>query len=209
MKNITISLITFTFGVISLVLSCQSSDSNKVNPSTPASYDAKVLPDSVYLRMGKEYALGAQTVLGKNLTEAIQKKGTTYAVDFCNTRAYPLTDSMSKKFNVLLKRVTDKERNRANRANESELEILSAMKKNIDEGKSPEPQLVRNIGKVTAYYAITTTALCLQCHGNKDKDINTETFNKIRTLYPSDNAIGYGINQLRGIWAVQMEVRTN
>jgi hypothetical protein len=83
------------------------------------------------------------------------------------------------------------------------------MKKNIDEGKSPEPQLVRNIGKVTAYYAITTTALCLQCHGNKDKDINTETFNKIRTLYPSDNAIGYGINQLRGIWAVQMDVRTN
>ena len=46
--------------------------------------------------------------------------------------------------------------------------------------------------------------MCLQCHGNKENDISTGTLTKINTLYPKDKAIGYGINQVRGLWVVEM-----
>lgn len=44
--------------------------------------------------------------------------------------------------------------------------------------------------------------MCLQCHGKPDEDIQKPTFKKIVNLYPKDKAIGYGINEVRGIWSI-------
>ena len=54
------------------------------------------------------------------------------------------------------------------------------------------------------YYPIVTKAMCLQCHGKKDINISSTTYATIRKLYPSDKAIGYGENELRGLWAIEM-----
>ncbi|WP_232771598.1 hypothetical protein [Tenacibaculum sp. Bg11-29] len=48
-----------------------------------------------YNERGLKYALTTKSVLGKNLMSTIQKEGTLAALNFCNERAYPLTDSMS------------------------------------------------------------------------------------------------------------------
>jgi hypothetical protein len=46
--------------------------------------------------------------------------------------------------------------------------------------------------------------MCLQCHGKPNVDINEATLGQIEKLYPNDKAVGYGLNELRGIWVVEM-----
>jgi len=58
---------------------------------------------------------------------------------------------------------------------------------------------------VIGYYPIVTNKMCMQCHGNPEMDIDTKTFEIIKKRYPDDKAIGYTINELRGIWVIEME----
>jgi|TARA_B110000240_G_scaffold47236_1_gene53538 hypothetical protein len=51
--------------------------------------------ESSPLQLEKEIAVATKGVLGKNLLNAINTKGVAGAVDFCNTQAIPLTDSMA------------------------------------------------------------------------------------------------------------------
>ena len=73
-----------------------------------------------YSEKGLKYALGTKAILGKNLMGAIKKNGTENALTFCNTKAYPLTDSMATFHNVRIKRVSDKPRNPKNAANKAD-----------------------------------------------------------------------------------------
>jgi Protein of unknown function (DUF3365) len=161
-----------------------------------------------YLLKGKAIATETQKLLAKNLTEAITKGGTGYAIQFCNIQALPLTDSMSKQLNASIKRVSDLPRNTNNNANEKELAYIQAIKSAIEKGETANPQIAASDNEVTGYYPIITNSLCLQCHGNKSTDITKESQNKIASLYPTDKATGYSINQLRGIWVVTMKKTT-
>lgn len=157
-----------------------------------------------YEDMGLKFANGTKSQLGKNLLEAIKEYGSTGAVEFCNTRAIPLTDSMSKVFKATIKRVSDKPRNANNQANETELTFINELKSTLLNGKKTTPKVFEKDGKMIGYYAIETNKMCLQCHGNKDKDIKPETYKAIKKLYPNDKAVNYGENQIRGIWVVEM-----
>lgn len=158
-----------------------------------------------YEDLGREYAMGAKAVLGKNLMGAIKAKGTPHAVDFCNTRAFPLTDSMAKHYNVSIKRVSDKPRNPSNVANEAEIAFINVLHERIAKGEELGSQMTEINGKMVGYYPIETNAMCLQCHGTPEADIKKLTQDKIKEKYPKDKAIGYGDNQIRGIWVVEMD----
>lgn len=158
-----------------------------------------------YEALGREYAMGAKAVLGKNLMGAIKSKGTPHAVEFCNTRAYPLTDSMAKHYNVSIKRVSDKPRNPENVANEVETKFINMLHKRIANGEELGSQVTEIDGKMVGYYPIETNAMCLQCHGTPEANIEKLTQAKIKEKYPKDKAIGYGDNQIRGIWVVEMD----
>lgn len=159
---------------------------------------------NAFFKKGKEVALAAKTVLGRNLMMAIQRDGTEYALHFCNERAIALTDSTGTELNAEIRRVSDKNRNDKNVANKRELAYIEAAKEAIQEGRQPKPQ-VKSEGEFhVGYYPIITNAMCLQCHGTPNKDINENTLNAISEHYPNDKAKGYGINELRGIWVIKM-----
>lgn len=158
-----------------------------------------------YKELGLEYAMGTKAVLGKNLMGAIKSKGTPHAVDFCNTRAYPLTDSMAKEYNVSIKRVSDKPRNPSNVANEAEIAFINVLHERIENGEELGSKVSEFNGKMVGYYPIETNAMCMQCHGTPEADIEKLTQAKIKEKYPNDKAIGYGANQIRGIWVVEMD----
>lgn len=158
-----------------------------------------------YEELGREYAMGTKAVLGKNLMGAIKSEGAPHAVDFCNTRAYPLTDSMAKEYNVRIKRVSDKPRNPSNLANEDETAFINVLHERIANGEELGSKVSEFNGKMVGYYPIETNAMCLQCHGTPEKDIEKLTQSKIKEKYPKDKAIGYGVNQIRGIWVVEMD----
>jgi nitrate reductase cytochrome c-type subunit len=158
-----------------------------------------------FLQKGRKIAINTKKVLGKNLIKAINSKGTEVALSFCSTRAIPITDSMSIALNAKIKRVSDKNRNHKNNANQTELAYINKAKLSLEKGKEPKPQLIELENKKVGYYPILTNQMCLQCHGQKESDISINTLSKIKKLYPKDLAIGYKVNELRGIWVVEMD----
>ncbi|WP_101445321.1 DUF3365 domain-containing protein [Aquimarina sp. MAR_2010_214] len=158
-----------------------------------------------YKEIGLKYALGTKKVLGKNLMGTIQKKGVVAALEFCNEKAYTLTDSMATVYNAQIKRVSDKPRNPLNRATAEELEYIEIFKNKITNDEGYEPITVETDKKTHFYYPITTNLMCLQCHGKPKKDVQSKTLNILANLYPDDKALGYDINQVRGIWSISFE----
>lgn len=151
---------------------------------------------------GLNMALNTKKVLGKNLMQALQTKGTKHALAFCNTRAMPLTDSMALKNNATIKRVSDRYRNPKNKANKTEIAIIEDYNRGIAEGLEPSPIVITKNNLNHFYYPIITNSMCLQCHG-KPENIDTEVKDMILKLYPEDKALGYAENEVRGIWSIQ------
>ncbi|HKL02130.1 MAG TPA: DUF3365 domain-containing protein [Cryomorphaceae bacterium] len=162
------------------------------------------LEDAKYLKIGKNYALQAKAVLGKNLKLAISDKGPHGAVSFCHIEAYPLTDSVGTSVDASIKRVTDRPRNPSNLANDREMEYINSAKSQLNTSGSVSPNLQFIDGKYVGYYPIKTQAMCLICHGEPNKEINPKTLAVLQELYPEDRATGYRANELRGIWVVKM-----
>lgn len=150
------------------------------------------------MELGQQYAMATKSVLGQTLLSQIKSKGTSGALEFCNTRAYPLTDSMSRAQGVQITRITDRARNPGNQANQEEQALIASMKKTLSEGGTLQPA---QLGK-SYYYPITTNSMCLQCHGNPQKDISAEVLQTIQKKYPSDKATGYLSDELRGLFRV-------
>ena len=157
---------------------------------------------SSYLKKGKEIATQTQKVLGQNLMQAIKSGGPVYALNFCNVQALPLTDSMSNVLDAKIQRVSDQNRNPENIPNTSERAYIEWAKKKIKKQGSAAPKIQKVNGQWTGYYPIMTNPMCLNCHGQPEKDIAPETLAKIDELYPDDQATGYGVNELRGIWVI-------
>lgn len=152
--------------------------------------------------IGLEYALSTKKVLGKNLMGAIQKKGTLAALEFCNIKAMPLTDSMATKHNAIIKRVSDKNRNPNNQANAEELKYIAQFKTELAAKKDIKPVVIEKGNKVQFYYPIETNTMCLQCHG---KQIKPDVQKQILKLYPKDLAVGYNESEVRGIWSITFD----
>ena len=146
----------------------------------------------------KNYAAEAQQLLGSQLKQKIAEGGPENALEFCNINAIPLTESISKKYNVSIKRVSDQYRNPDNAANASEIAVITTYKAMLAAGKMPKGLL-----KDGHYYSpIVTNAMCLQCHGTPGKEMTEQTHKKIKSLYPQDKATGYGVDELRGIFSI-------
>lgn len=164
-------------------------------------------PDSeeIYAMTGLTYVEEAKNLLGKTLTKAIQEKGTVGAIGFCHSEAERLTDSISLMKNAIIKRVSDRPRNTANQATSEELKYIASFKKDVASGKEISPIVNIENGEVFFYYPIVTNALCLQCHGKLKEQIRPETLTALKKRYPKDKAVGYNLNEVRGIWSIEFD----
>lgn len=156
--------------------------------------------------LGKGNAIlkATKSELGKNLLEAIKNRKTIGAISFCNTQAMPITQKNSAEFKVQVKRASDKPRNPQNRANTQELKYINHFKKQMSKGLM-DPVFVKEGRSYFFYAPIVTNQMCLQCHGKIETQIEEKVLSEIKKLYPADQAIGYGTNELRGIFSIQWE----
>ena len=155
-----------------------------------------------YSSKGLKYALSTKAQLGKNLLGTIQEKGTIGAVEFCKLEAIKLTDSMANVHNANIRRVSDKPRNPNNKANDKEVIYINAFKQMAKKGIDINPMTVEDNNEVHFYYPIITNTMCLQCHGKPNEEVTSETLLTLKKLYPTDQALGYDENQVRGIWSI-------
>ncbi|MBK8397953.1 MAG: DUF3365 domain-containing protein [Leptospiraceae bacterium] len=156
-----------------------------------------------FLKHGTSITLQAKSEIGKHLLNNIQSKGTIGALEFCNLNATPITYELTKKLNAKLKRVTDKPRNPENEVNQEEKIILEKFKTQLANNENLTPITIEKGTNQVGYFPIQTNKVCLQCHGVQD--ITPEVHSKLAALYPNDKAIGYGENQIRGMWVIEIE----
>ncbi|MCF6270604.1 MAG: DUF3365 domain-containing protein [Melioribacteraceae bacterium] len=197
MKKTILSILLIV--LIIFVTNCSSSQKKRSIEETKETFNQEKI------ELGSNYVKATKSVLGRNLLSSLKKGGAENAISFCSEKAFTLTDSMATLQNIKIKRVSDKSRNPDNMANSSELIYIAISKNLLANNEKIKPQISEIAGKMVGYYPIITNKMCLQCHGEIDKDILPNTLAKIKTLYPQDKATGYGSNELRGIWVVEME----
>ncbi|HTO17192.1 MAG TPA: DUF3365 domain-containing protein [Edaphocola sp.] len=165
------------------------------------------LSEADYLKMGDDIANQTQTMLMANVANAIKSKGVAGAVDFCNEKAIPLTDSFSEKYHVFIQRLSDKNRNEQN-AIQTELDqsIWEEMSQLLKDTALAAKHIVKSTDEGTYYYKAINIAMptCLSCHGSKKYDISAETLKAIAAKYPNDKATGYKMGDFRGMWKIKL-----
>lgn len=155
---------------------------------------ATVSSDSLH-----SYVTATKKLLMKNVGEQMQKGGPESALEFCNVEAMPLTKSMSDKYGLDISRVSDKMRNPKNVANSEELKLIEQYKKQLLAG-----ELLKPVRTETHYYEpLVTNVMCLQCHGEPEKNIKRNVSEIITELYPKDLATGYKENEVRGLIVIK------
>lgn len=169
-------------------------------PSSPA----KAPPDAAaWVEKGKGIQQAVFAALSEKLSTAMAEGGVPAAVPYCRLQALPLTDSLANVHGVTIRRATLQPRHPANRATETETEILAGFRREILAGREPGP-VARREGEEIAYYGpIRIQALCLNCHGVAGQELQPENEALIRSLYPEDQATGYALGDLRGVWHIR------
>lgn len=158
---------------------------------------------NLYLESGSKIAGQAQSTLLSQVSKAMKKGGSLYAVEYCNLKVSDLTDSLNNECNCIISRVSAKNRNPRN-ALETEIEKqLWEYFLTINNMQMIHDTIVE-VGQKAIYYKPILTGMptCLQCHGPVE-EIEVATYKKIHELYPNDKAVGYGLNELRGLWKIE------
>ncbi len=155
---------------------------------------------------GVQMAQATKAVLGSNLKKALKERGAAGAVDFCATRALPLTDSMALQQGVSIQRVSDRNRNPNNAADSISLLQIERYKEQLAAGEALKGTATVVGGEQWVFAPILTNGMCLQCHGEAGKEVEEATLKVIQEKYPDDQATGYSLNELRGIWKVSWKL---
>lgn len=153
---------------------------------------------------GNRIALETQQALASQLKFIIERDGIPQALKYCNVHAYPIVDSLEKKHDVGIKRASLHVRNPKDKPDEEEADILAEYESAIANGQTPSPVVILDDKQVRyARPIILSNQLCLNCHGIIGKDIKENHYEVIRALYPEDNATGFKLGDLRGIWSIK------
>jgi hypothetical protein len=156
-----------------------------------------------YTIQGKEIAQATAKKLGGTMTEKMKDGGVKDAVPFCNTKAIPLTEEMSNKFNVSIKRTSHLLRNTDNKPNDEEVLVINNYRDLMTKGKGLKPVVeLDNDGNPHFYAPIIIQKKCLTCHGEIGKDVTKKSDSIIESYYPKDLATGFKEGDLRGIWSI-------
>lgn len=158
--------------------------------------------DSTYIIKGNRIAkISFETISGE-LQKALANGSIESALRYCNVHAYPIADSLAAVYSVSIKRVSDKNRNPRNKTDKMGNFMMKGFGIDLSEGNDLSPKLVMKDDSVIFYKPIITQALCLNCHGVPGKDITFSNDSLIQSLYPRDKAVGYQVNQMRGLWRI-------
>ncbi|MGB0723566.1 MAG: Tll0287-like domain-containing protein, partial [Gammaproteobacteria bacterium] len=140
------------------------------------------------------------------LVAAIQAGGPVNALNVCNAQAPAITAAHSKP-DLQLARTSLKLRNPANAPDAWEKSVLEKFEARKAAGEDPMKmeyhEVVEMDGKQVFRYmkAIPTAAKpCLACHGEK---VAPGVEEKLKQLYPADQARGYKAGDIRGAFTIK------
>ncbi len=161
-----------------------------------------------YRETGVKIAKETYQKLSSTLTEKMKAGGIPEALQYCNTAALPLTQEMSEKYKVQIKRTALRTRNESNSPDDEELEILNYYQTRAEKNKELKALVqLDQKGNPHFYAPIILQKKCLSCHGSLDQEVSRKTDSIIKSYYPNDMALGFQENELRGIWSITFPVK--
>jgi len=181
-------------GLCLVMLALDCSSDQQANTST----EAEVAAAKAAI---KEFAGALQT----ELKGAMKAGGPIAAIGVCNTQAMPITAQVSADHGMTLSRVSLKNRNPANAANDWQSSVLKDFEKRKLAGKDitrlawSETVKAGDGQEFRFMKAIPTGEVCLKCHGTQ---IAPEVSQVLASLYPEDRATGYKQGDIRGAFVV-------
>jgi hypothetical protein len=185
--------------LVFIVVSC-----TQKAPQNESSSDTEVN----YIALGDSISLAAQQGLMKQLMIAMESGGPEYAVNFCSERAIPITDSLSNRYECEIKRVALRNRNPDNALTTDDKIVYDDFAEAVASGSVLQPQLVEQEKAMLFYKPIVLgMPVCLKCHGKPD-DLDPNAVAAIQSRYPNDKAVDFSMGQLRGMWKIQFNRRS-
>lgn len=139
------------------------------------------------------------------LKAAIKEGGPVHAIPVCNSTAPQIAQDSAASEAWTIGRTSHRLRNAGNAPDPWETAVLSEFQQRAQAGedlKTMEKTALRQInGQQTLRYmkAIPVGKVCLNCHGS---DIAPEVQRQIGELYPSDQATGFKLGELRGAFTI-------
>ena len=157
-----------------------------------------------YLEKGEEIIELSQAELLKNVGKAMGEGGPGNAVDFCSIHALSIKDSLSAKYGVEIRRITNKYRNPQDQPRtDTEMKVLDGYQSDAKLGKTLQAEVHSFNNRIEYYHPIfVSNGACLLCHGTPGEDISGQTQEMIQTHYPDDLATGFALNDFRGVWKI-------
>jgi len=208
---------TFLFLLVAILSgSCCNTSNNDKTETEEQTYQTNInQPDTtIYIVLndsirgmltakGQMISDKAQKAIKSALLVAVKEGGLENALEYCNLKALPITDSVSASENVQIMRLAKKYRNPLNTINNNESRIYNDYEMLVENGDSLYPIILADENNHPVFYKpILVDALCLNCHGTPGEQISPELVKKIVELYPNDKATGFKIGDLRGMWSV-------
>ena len=151
------------------------------------------------------------TSLKEQLTAALETGGPLAAIEVCKAVADQFAADISHKYGLTIRRTALRVRNDGNTPDPFERQTLERFVKDIAAGKdaaSLEHSVVVTTasGNLFRYMKAIPTAAepCLACHG---PDVAADVRERLRKLYPNDQAIGFKAGELRGAFSVSVDAR--
>lgn len=145
--------------------------------------------------------------LSARLQQAMKEGGPAHAVDFCSLNALSIMDSLSTAHHAHIRRTSDRVRTPHDRPDAQEARIMEAMLAEWKAGGKEPNVTARAIahGDSIAFYApiYISSPACLKCHGDPDGSIDASALTMIDDRYPDDQAKGYELGDLRGMWSIR------
>jgi hypothetical protein len=137
------------------------------------------------------------------LSAQITKNGPASAIAVCNEKAPQMAKAASEQSGWAIRRVSLRNRNPKAVPDAWELAALKDFDQRAAAGEKPatlekyEEVEVAGVKQARFIKALPVQQLCLACHGAVDT-LDPDVANKIHTLYPADQAVGYSLGQIRG-----------
>ncbi len=187
-----------TMLIAALIIQCKDGPDSSADSSTSSTIDTSAL-----LTQGDELATLAQSTLLASVSKAMQEGGPVHSIQFCNTNAMSILDSIGADPNISLGRISDRYRNPL------DVPITPNDKKAMEALKSKTPANATPLilgdkdGSMTYYKPIFIgMPTCLKCHGDPENDLSSDAREILARLYPEDRATGYKMGEFRGAWKI-------
>jgi len=151
--------------------------------------------DSALLSKSRALTSKYATQLQAALQKAMSTGGPVAAISVCKDLAPAIQSELSRQSGANVRRTSLRFRNSGNAPDEWETVMLG---KFANSNKREHLETMAS-GAVRYMKAIPTGTLCLTCHG---EEIAPEVEESIRTAYPHDRAVGYGLGDIRGAFSI-------